>query len=173
MFGTNVSVGGAMRAMAATACEELFAAYGVSLRVSSDSNRPFDQIVLCGVLGFTGSQLRGSVLLAGTEGPFAVSRPAQGQVRDWVGELTNQLVGRLKNRLRERGAEIAPSTPVVLQGEHIAPLPRHLLIPLMFDCDQGVVLVWVHVETTPGFELMPAADGREDAGTPRDEAIFF
>ena len=173
MFESNPAISGVVREFASAACQRLFAAYGVQLVPASDENRAVDGIVLCGVLGFTGSEIRGSLLLAGTQGPFLRSRPAQGELRDWVGELTNQLLGRLKVQLLERGAHIALSTPVVLQGEHIAPLPRQVLIPLVFHCDDGVVLVWTHVESAPGYELGSTSEHAIRPTAEDEDALFF
>jgi len=153
-------------------CTSLFQAYGVDLTAAADNNRSVDGLVWCGVMGFAGSEMRGSVLLAGTEGPFSRSRPAQGELRDWVGELTNQLVGRLKLQLLERGTRIALSTPVVLQGEHVAPLPRRVLIPAAFAGTEGTVLVWVDVETKADFQLRDAPL-KKIAAAEDDEALFF
>lgn len=153
-------------------CTDLFRAYGVDLTTAADSNRTVDGLVWCGVMGFAGSKLRGSVLLAGTEEPFSRSRPAQGELRDWVGELTNQLVGRLKLQLLERGTRIALSTPVVIQGEHVAPLPRRVLIPAAFTAVEGTVLVWVDVESKPDFELQ-VTPLKKIATAEEDEALFF
>lgn len=151
-------------------CQRLFKAYGVELTPAPSSMETTQEVVLCGVLGFAGSHVRGSTLLAATTGPFEESRPTNGVMRDWVGELTNQLVGRLKVKLLERGTEIAVSTPVVLQGEHVAPLPRQVLKPIVFTSKHGLVFVWADVETVEGFAL---SDGTSDPGMTEGDAVFF
>lgn len=37
-------------------------------------------------------------------------------LRDWVGEMTNQLLGRIKNKLLGHGLELLLSTPTVVYG---------------------------------------------------------
>jgi CheY-specific phosphatase CheX len=70
-----------------------------------------------------------------------------------VGELANQLVGRLKAKLMARGATIALSTPVVLRGVKLSPLPRTEVEPVVFESPTGKVLVWLEVEIEDGFKL--------------------
>lgn len=171
MFEANEPVGRSIRSMVEGTCKALFEAYGVTLELAPSDQQPTGTLAVCGVLGFTGTKMRGSLLLAGTPGPFQRSRPAQGTLHDWVGELANQLLGRLKVQLLEQGAEISLSTPVVLQGEHLAPLPRQLLVPIAFTTEDGMVLVWVDIETHPGFSPHAAA-GSQTVPT-GDEALFF
>lgn len=171
MFEGNLEASGLVRSMMKDATVELFGDYKVKLDLVDDTGPEEGSVVLCGVMGFTGSLARGSCLLAGTEIPFNTSKPSRGVMRDWVGELTNQLVGRLKIKLLERGVEIALSTPVVLQGEHIAPLPRRTLIPLVFEANPGRVFVWVELETVPNFEL--SQKPTEAITTEEGDALFF
>ena len=68
-------------------------------------------------------------------------------------ELANQLVGRLKAKLLARGATIALSTPVVLRGVRLSPLPRTDVDPVVFESTSGKVLVWLEVEIETDFQL--------------------
>lgn len=171
MYVQNQRVSSVIDGIIGEVCKNLFEAYGVKLEAVERTMEEEQSLVLCGVLGFAGSAMRGSLLLAGTKTPFEQSRPVEGEMRDWVGELANQLVGRLKSRLLQRGVDIALSTPIVIQGEHIAPLPRQILQPAIFRAHDGLVAVWVDVETTPDFTLgepIPIEAPSEDG-----EALFF
>jgi CheY-specific phosphatase CheX len=74
---------------------------------------------MAGVIGFCAEQLRGTVVVTTTEKvvlstlPRGVSTP---ESSDWLGELSNQLLGRLKNQLGDFGIILQVSTPVVLLG---------------------------------------------------------
>src|SRR5262245_26937283 len=91
----------------AAACVELFGAYGLELRASPATSARSEERHLSGSIGFVGRHLRGTGLLAAAERPLAASCPEQGgALRDWVSELTNQFVGRLKTKLLARGVEV-------------------------------------------------------------------
>ncbi|MEO7037177.1 MAG: chemotaxis protein CheX [Polyangiaceae bacterium] len=142
----------AIQALAAAACTELMQAYGVQLNPTlgwADS----DQVMFSGVMGFVGDSVRGTCLLAAAQGTVEAAAPKGASARDWVGELSNQLVGRLKAKLMARGATIAVSTPVVLRGVRVSPLPRTDVEPVVFESTAGKVLVWLEVEIDDGFQL--------------------
>ncbi len=139
--------------LGARACSELFHAYGVDLGPATHAWGATNDRLLSGVIGFVGRGVRGTCLLAGHDGPLTHSCPEGGRLRDWVGELANQLVGRLKSKLLARGVEIAVTTPIVLSGVRLQPLPRGRLEPTVFDSPWGAVLVWTEVEIDNEFAL--------------------
>jgi hypothetical protein len=170
-FTENQQVASSVTEIVDSACQQLFEAYGLPLTPLRGADRVPGALVLCGVMGFVGSGLRGACLLAGTREPFDKSRPSEGSPRDWVGELTNQLMGRVKLKLLKRGTEIVLTTPIVLQGEHIAPLPRKHLVPSIFAAPVGHVLVWLDLETKEGFQLAPESEGELEPA--EGDALFF
>jgi hypothetical protein len=87
-----------------------------------------------------------------------------------VGELANQLVGRLKIKLLGHDIEIGLTTPIVLQGIRLQPLPKAALEPSVFRGAEGTVLVWVEAEVAPGFSMPPARN--PDAGESGDLMFF-
>lgn len=153
MFSEYESLSARVGALAASACKELFSAYAVELTATDNRWELTDEPVLSGVMGFVGAQLRGTCLLAGAAGPLTASCPEGGRVRDWVGELTNQLVGRLKTKLLSRGIEVALTTPIVLSGARLQPVPRGPLLPTVFSSVSGFVLVWIEAEAVGSLEL--------------------
>ena len=69
------------------------------------------------ILGFGDQDLRGSSVLVAT--PEFVRSLASGPVHsvlDWIGELNNQIVGRLKNRLARLGLNPQLGTPISVSG---------------------------------------------------------
>ena len=157
--------------LATLSCLDLFAAYGVPMTRSVHAADAEYDLLYCGVMGFVGKSARGMCLLGASREPIERTAPVAGDLRDWLGELTNQLVGRLKVKLLARGVEIALTTPVVLKGHHIAPLPRRELIPEVLVGEYGRVLLWADVETVPGFNLSGASD--DSAPIPEGELLFF
>jgi CheY-specific phosphatase CheX len=141
-----------IQSLAGSACVELMKAYGVEL-TSAEGWGDSDEIMYSGVMGFVGDRVRGTCLLAAPQGTVIAAAPQEASARDWVGELANQLVGRLKAKLIARGATIALSTPVVLRGVKLSPVPRTEVQPVVFQSTAGKVLVWLEVEIEDDFRL--------------------
>lgn len=156
MLEENDRVSSKISDLAAIACSELFRAHGVELSPmeAPESEPPSSRTpMLSGVIGFVGPRLRGTCLLVSASGPVEASCPAGGRPRDWVGELTNQLVGRLKAKLIARGVEVFVTTPIVMTGASIRPMPRGPLHPTRFGSEVGSVFVWVEAEAGTDFVL--------------------
>jgi CheY-specific phosphatase CheX len=155
--------------LAEKACE-LFAAYDVACTV--DDSPPVVARQLCGILGFTGDRMCGSVVLSATEAAVACSNPiGDGATRGWVAELTNQLVGRFKNALFRCGVEVAMSIPVVLTATQLTPLPQTNLDPTRLAVGSGFLTIWLEIEAEAGLEL--SAPSPESEIAPEGEAMLF
>jgi hypothetical protein len=154
-----------LREILAGKAQELFDHYGVSC--SSPGSGCKSERLLCGILGFTGDRLCGSVVVSASEAAIAESNPIKdGATRDWIAELTNQLVGRFKNTLLRRGVEIAISIPVVLTAAQLIPLPQNHADPIRLDVGGGSFAIWLEIEAAadltlsdPDPESMVAAEG--------------
>ena len=166
----------------AAACQDLFARYGVEVTKAAEDDAPLSpDFLLCSVIGFSGKDIRGTMVLALTEGLPGLSNPVAGSLRDgagdpterdWVGELSNQLLGRVKIELLRSGVEIYLNLPAVLRGKHLAPLPRTELKPLKFTLRGGAVAVWMEVETRPGFRFQPGT-AQEHIGPGAGDTLMF
>ena len=170
MLSENDTVSAGVGALASLACQELFEAYGVTLESTDTSFDESGGSVMSGVMGFLGTRLRGTCLLASTPGPLDASCPAGDRTRDWIGELTNQLVGRLKTKLMARGIEVFLTTPIVLTGARIRPIPRGILQPSVFSWSGGNVLVWVEAES--GRDLILSLDAPMETASEGEILLF-
>ena len=144
-------------------CLRLFADYKLEIRAGEPgetlATEPF---LLCGILGFTAKHMRGALVLATTSEPLERTNPATNPShRDWICELVNQLLGRVKNQMLARGVEIFPSTPIALRGEHLSPVLQQRLVAELFTAEGGVICVWMDCEFDDDFEL--PEEGAEDA----------
>ena len=155
-----------VRAIGAEMCRELFSGYGVELEDVHDIE-DFGDVDLCGVIGFTGDDMQGTLLLSISSGVIEFMKE-QGELEagaawDWVGELANQLLGRIKNRLLRRGIEIYLSPPLVIQGEHLSPLPRSQSPAGLFTCGGQLLCAWIDAKFAPDC-VIPLDDqpGSED-----------
>jgi hypothetical protein len=156
-----------------SACISLFADYALPLeRADAGQLRDAPPLLYCGVIGFSGEQLRGSLLLATSREPLGRTSPTtDASLREWIAELSNQLLGRVKNKLYAHGVTLYLSTPVVLRGEHIAPLSQTPLTPFGFRCDGGQVCVWLDTEIGPNIDLTRVVDTAGVLGE-GDSALF-
>jgi CheY-specific phosphatase CheX len=169
MFEENSEVRNQIQLLAATAAAELLKAYGVEATPAASGWVQTDELMYSGVMGFVGDGVRGTCLLAARSATVLAAAPPDARPRDWVGELANQLVGRLKSKLLARNVSIAMTTPVVLSGVRIEPLPRTHVEPAVFDTATGKVLVWLEVEVDRAFALETE---RPIAATEGDLLVF-
>jgi CheY-specific phosphatase CheX len=159
-----------LRQLLAGKAHELFADYGVTCEPGDGAADTALQ--LCGVLGFTGDHLCGSVVISGTQGAVASSNPiGDGATRGWMAELTNQLVGRFKNELLRRGVEVAMSIPVVLTATQLTPLPQTKIEATHLKVGTGLITIWLEIEAAADLVLTePSADSAIAA---EGEAMMF
>lgn len=86
-------------------------------RASIGSQGKFEN-KLVAVIGFGGDTVRGSsALIAGKSVIRALAGDAAIDPNDWLGELNNQVVGRLKNQLTRRGVPTHVGTPVTISAD--------------------------------------------------------
>ena len=136
------------------ACQDLFEDYGVSLEPQDEAT--LQHVSYCGVVGFAGDTIRGSIVLAGGAPTLNRTNPLgpSAGLRDWVGELTNQLVGRFKSQLLRREVIVYITTPIVLRGQQLVLEPRiGVTQSVGFSSPDGAVRVWLDAELDPGFVL--------------------
>lgn len=137
-------------------CVSLFRDYALSLTRSSSQSVDEREAALsyCAALGFSGEQMRGTLLLATSRQPLGSTVPCDAAgLREWIAELTNQLLGRIKNQLLCRSVTLHLSTPIVLRGEYLAPLSSLSLVPHLFVCEGGYISVWFDSELAAGIDL--------------------
>jgi CheY-specific phosphatase CheX len=164
------SVREALREILATKAHELFADYGARCEVL-DAPYGADR-ELCGILGFTGDHVCGSVVLSATPDAISSTNPiGDGATRGWVSELTNQLVGRFKNTLLRSGVELVMSIPVVLTGTQLVPMPQAAIAPTRLAVGSGFVTVWLELEVDP--DLVLAEPNGELAIAAEGETLLF
>jgi CheY-specific phosphatase CheX len=135
-------------------CIQLFEAYGVALTSSSQAaDSTSEDPVLFGVIGFVGKSIKATCLLSAEKRLIEASCPSGNASRDWIAELSNQLLGRLKMRLLGCGVNVILTTPLALSGVRLTALRRSGLWPITFSSDFGPVLIWLELEVAEGFEL--------------------
>jgi Chemotaxis phosphatase CheX len=156
------------------ACLSLFKDYSLPLdRCVGDLVPESPDLLFCGVVGFSGEQMRGTLLLATSREPLGRTSPTtDASLREWIAELSNQLLGRIKNKLFAYGVTLHLSTPIVLRGQHIAPVSRAELVPFAFSCDGGIVCVWFDAEMSVGTDLTTVVDSGLDLASEGTSTLF-
>lgn len=100
-------------------CIELFGAYNQRVCFLGKKEEAFSDLSgLAGVIGFYGRQMRGTLTLLVKEEILSLTGPSH-DMSDWVAELSNQLLGRIKRKLRPYDVELWPSTPIAVSGNHL------------------------------------------------------
>jgi CheY-specific phosphatase CheX len=109
-----------------SAVAELFRSCGLEA-ARKDDPPPALERPLVATIGFTAPKIHGFLILSLDRELVAASLPEnlrgsaakESIVADWAGELSNQLLGRLKNRFHAVGVDIALSTPLVFVGKEM------------------------------------------------------
>lgn len=124
----------------------LFLSYKVCLETADATEGAIiPDIELCGIVGFVGREISGTLLIAATHEPLESSNLVGARPRGWMAELSNQLFGRIKNRLLRRGLELIGVPPAVIAGDHLVSYTgRSQCQPIVLRSPGGGrVCVWV------------------------------
>jgi CheY-specific phosphatase CheX len=118
---------------------------------------------IAAVLGYTGPQIKGSVVITGPRGLFDKSHPnhAMGMPvvdadhLDWAGEVANQILGRIKNKMASSGVSFAMSTPTAVVGRdmQVRPPKDGVAFEHLFRGALGEIVVHFIAVIAPGVEL--------------------
>jgi chemotaxis protein CheX len=94
---------------------------------------------------------------------------------DWAGELTNQLLGRLKNRLAQLGLNFSIGAPVVIKGDHLRVRFRNG--PICVGCKLKVrnerVDVFLEANRESGGALLVSRSSAAVSASSEGEALLF
>jgi CheY-specific phosphatase CheX len=164
---------------------ELFSSHGLQVEPCAYGAEGIDS-PFAATIGFASDNLRGVLVLTLARQVAVKSLPSSLRsgntgdeiVADWTGELSNQMLGRLKNRFHAAGIGISLGTPVVFMGKemrhysHASPIQRSLHL------DEGRILVEFHAEYDKDLEIREAAPGGEagsggDGAASEGEVLFF
>jgi hypothetical protein len=128
------------------------------------------------IIGFAGAHMAGSLAFCTSHDCLkSLARLGNTEMsEDWLGELSNQLLGRVKRRLAPHGAAFALSTPVVISGDRLrvsAGVQSRSSLGIRLESNLGHVEVWFEAEFRDGFTL---SDQPQDDGTLIEgEALLF
>lgn len=150
-----------LQAIVVQSTKDFFLANGISHVNSSTANPPAYQ--WSGVIGFTGSQITGSLVVACQDGLLNATHPnlsmgmpvAKDDLVDWLGEITNQILGRIKNLSLEYGVGFSLASPSVVKGESLA-IPKQgktAICSLTFDTGEHQFSIFFAAQIDPNFNF--------------------
>lgn len=133
------------------------------------------------VIGFTSEDVRGSVVI-NIDTPMAIAtRPAElgpiaaddtRAIQDWAGELSNQLLGRAKNKVVKYGELLAMSTPMALSARDLewSPASATHIFRSFYSCPAGrmMVLIAMTINEDRTLELVETDDCASEG-----DLVFF
>jgi CheY-specific phosphatase CheX len=128
------------------------------------------------IIGFAGDGIAGSLALSTSHSCLTeLAKIGNAQmIEDWLGELSNQLLGRVKRRFAPHGASFSLGTPVVITGDHLR-LTRSMKVKntltVSLEAPIGRVEVWIEVEFRGGFEF--SEQTHDDGSLIEGEALLF
>lgn len=131
----------------------VFAAYGAETEPCDDRTEQHDMVA---VLGFSDPSVRGGLALSM---PTALARALVPGLdvsdEDWVGELGNQVLGRVRNQLLRYDLDLGLGTPVVISavGITIASLRDSTPLHVPFRSGEHVFGVFLETRFEDGFEF--------------------
>ncbi len=163
-----------LRDIVGQATLDLFGHYGLDLSTlgPTEAERLISDLAIVAVIGFTGDSMRGSLILATVKPILDHTDPTnEAEHRDWMAELANQLLGRVKNKLIARECVIRLGTPVALAGLKLELTPTNdTTAAQAFSSESGQVCVWFDAELDQDFVLPEPVEGE---ATPEEGAALM
>jgi CheY-specific phosphatase CheX len=158
---------------------DLFASHGMKVEEGAYRAAGVDS-PFAATIGFTSADLHGVLVLTVDRGTavrtlpesLRAKEPGDDIVADWTGELSNQMLGRLKNRFHASGIEISLSTPVVFMGKEMKHYSHASPIQRSMHFAGGGILVEFHADYSRDFEIKEA-EASGEAIQPEGEILFF
>jgi CheY-specific phosphatase CheX len=128
------------------------------------------------IIGYAGEGVAGSLCLSTSHDCLTeLAKLGNTQMsEDWLGELSNQLLGRVKRRLAPHGASFSLGTPVVITGERLRltqNIRKNKALLVCLESKIGRVEIWFEIEFRGGFLL--CEQPKEDGSLIEGEALLF
>jgi chemotaxis protein CheX len=164
------------------ACDGLFASLRLNV-LAALGRAPGSELEgtqLASVIGFLGTQVKGSLTVRAPvsffSGTFPVEKDGEHslhEVSDWAGEIANQLLGRVKNKLLPYGVSFSMTTPAMIYGDCLQEAEaRHGSLTIVFPWQEEQICVRFDLKLEPGLKIL---DEPTNGCTPLEagDAMFF
>lgn len=140
------------------------------------TDRQHHDIELVATLGFGSDDVSGAIALGTTQkcAVYLAHSTSAKHEHDWLGELGNQLLGRIKRRLTAYGVPFSLGVPVLIKGTHIElalAMDLSRSTRLAYSTPAGVLEIWLELRAQSGVELTETPD--EQASVSEGEVLLF
>jgi len=152
---------------------KVFEAYDTDLEEAPKED-PGHEVVA--VIGYAADEVRGGMALGISKKLAEMTMPTPDTpLYDWAGELANQILGRVRNKMLAYQIDVQISTPVVLHGlgVQVAP-PGHTGVKIAsyrHKDTQDIVQVLLEARFEEGFSLPEPVE--EDGAVDEGEMLLF
>jgi hypothetical protein len=85
---------------------------------------PARRVTILATVGFSADDVRGALVVLASPGFFRATYPLPDpgdiDIRDWAGEVANQILGRINNRFARLGCLFSVGTPAIVSGDDLS-----------------------------------------------------
>ena len=136
---------------------------------------------VAGIVGFAADQFVGSIAIMAAPSAIASLLPEalvavasdESVIEDWVGELSNQLLGRAKNKLAAMGLSFKLATPTVVGGSRLRLVQAESNASEWMCVDSSSGRLYVMLEFRGNVDFEWAEDiGRRNAAAEGEVRLF-
>jgi hypothetical protein len=129
-----------------------------------------------GAMALVAPGLKGTIVLSAARGVLQRSKPGPSSDRDWLSELSNQLFGRVKTRLRRAGLEISSGgVPAIVDGRYLTATVTDVVRgPEQASFSAGgseIIVAWIELEIFDDVRLDPPEEA--DSLVQEGDVILF
>lgn len=184
MNNSNGGVREVVESLFEQAGTEVLSPAGLSLdSVILEASACTKQVVGDSVLSVLSAAGNGIKLLSSINANFSTlealyplgKNPTADELRDWCGELNNQLVGAAKNQMLAYDCKVMMGLPTLIQGENLASIGSSdaCISKRVFLSPEGEVITYLSTMIDPAFEIMDTPDESLTGLTEGGELSFF
>jgi CheY-specific phosphatase CheX len=142
-----------------------------AVALEPENAAPASDLVLAATLGFAGPSLNGTLAVAVPQPLLGLLSPLKQPTQklshgDWIAELANQLLGRVKNQLVAYGIDMRLGTPAVVEGRDLRlHATGNALIEHRLRCREILVCVWLDMVVSEDLRITKTKDESADEGS--------
>lgn len=184
MNNSNGAVREVIETLFENASKDVFSPVGLSLeKVTHDASICDKQIIGDSVLSVLSASGNGIKILSSINANFTTLKnlfphgdsPTSDELRDWCGELNNQLVGAAKNHMLAYDCKVLMGLPTLIQGENLASVNSNdaVVSKRTFSCEKGEIITYLSTVIEPEFEIRDEPDESLTGLTTGGELDFF
>ena len=153
---------------------DLFAAYGIRLALAPALPPARPEPAFLSIGGFAGPCFAGFFIMGANEAVLRRCNSTRSSSSDWIGELGNQLLGRIKNCLVREGIPVHRVPPAVVQASVPSALHLHPgMESVKLSDERDAIWLWIEWEVDGAVVSASALPPSETDVLVEGDAILF